>query len=427
MTRRAKELGVVALAALAAAYTFTPVEAQTIAIRGATIHTNVQDPLDRGTVIIQDGFVLRVGRDAEIPAGARVIEGSGMVVTPGFIDSWTQLGLVEIGLSAEGTVDRSTSEPQVTASFNPVDGINPASTLIPIARVEGVTRAIVAPEPGASLIAGQGVLVDLGEGPVTAMLMKNPAAMFAVLGEGGAGLAGGARSAAAQQLREAIVDARDYAANRDAYDRGERRPYSLGRMDLEALVPVANREIPLVLEVNRASDILTALRLREELDLDMILSGVQEGWTVANEIAAARVPVLLNPLVNLPEFSSLAATYENAARLHRSGVTVVFASFDSHNSRNIKQAAGMAVSHGMPWAAALEAVTLRAAQVWGVDDRLGTIEPRRVADIVVWGGDPFELTTPVEHVFIEGREVSQETRQAALLRKYRDLSALPRE
>jgi imidazolonepropionase-like amidohydrolase len=414
------------MTALALTSSAGAVGAQTVAIQGATIHTNVQDPLEPGTVVIQDGQILRVGRDAEIPVGARIIDGTGLVVTPGLFDSWTQLGLVEIGLSAEGTVDRTTSDERITASFNPVDGINPASTLIPVTRVEGITRAIVAPSNGASLIAGQGVLIDLGPGPVTAMLMENPVAMFASLGEAGASMAGGARSAAIQQLREAIQDARDYAANRDAFAQGNRRGYALSRMDLEALVLVANTDIPLVLEVHRASDIQAALRLAEELELDLVLSGVQEGWTVATEIASARVPVLVNPLVNLPGFASLAATYENAARLHAAGVTLAIASFDSHNSRNIKHAAGMAVAHGMPWDAALEAITLRPAQIWGVGDRVGTIEPGRVADVVVWSGDPLELTTAARHVFIEGQEISPDTRQKALFEKYRDLSRLPR-
>lgn len=414
------------LTAFALAWSAGAVGAQTVAIQGATVYTNVQDPLEPGTVVIQDGEILRVGRDAEIPAGAQIVDGTGLVVTPGLFDSWTQLGLVEIGLSADGTVDRATSDERITASFNPVDGINPASTLIPVTRVEGVTRAIVAPGSGSSLIAGQGVLIDLGPGPVTAMLMENPVAMFASLGEAGASMAGGARSAAIQQLREAIQDARDFAANRDAFAQGNRRDYALSRMDLEALVPVANGDIPIVLEVHRASDIQAALRLADDLELDLVLSGVQEGWTVATEIAAARVPVLVNPLVNLPGFASLASTYENAARLHAAGVTLAIASFDSHNSRNIKQAAGMAVSYGMPWDAALEAITLRPAQIWGVADRIGTIEPGRVADVVVWSGDPLELTTVVRHVFIEGQEVALDSRQKALFEKYRDLSRLPR-
>lgn len=413
-----------ALAAFVLIAATTPLAGQTIAIRGATVHTNVQDELV-GTVVIQDGRILRVGRDAEIPAGARVIEAAGKVVTPGLIDSRTQLGLVEIG-AASGTVDASTTDPHITASFNPLDGINPASTVIPVTRVEGITRAVVAPSNGASIIAGQGVLIDLGPGPVTAMVTRNPVAMFATLGEEGASLAGGARSAAIEQLREAIADARDYAANRSAYEEGNRRRYGLGRADLEALARLANREMPLVLDVDRASDILAALRLKDELQLDLVLSGVGEGWTVASEIARARVPVIVNPLVNLPRFSTLAATYENAARLHQAGVQVVISSFDSHNSRNIKQAAGMAVSYGMPWQAALEAVTLRPAQVWGVADRLGTLEPGRVADVVVWSGDPLDVTTTAEHVFIEGQEMPMDTRQTELFERYRDLSRIPR-
>lgn len=395
--------------------------AQTIAITNARIYTMAGPVIERGTVVIRDGYIAAVGAGVEVPAGARVIDAAGKVVTPGFIDSGTQLGLVEVG-AVQGTVDSRVNDDRITAAFNPADGLDPHSSPVAVTRAEGITRAIVAPTPGTSLIAGQAVLVDLGADTPIEMVRKNPVGMVAVLGERGSRLSGGARAAAILRLREIFEDVRDYMVNRDAYEAASRRDYSLSRLDLEALVPVARGEVPLILEVHRSSDILVALRLARELRVRLILAGVTEGWMVADEIAAAGVPVVLNPLVNLPSsFEQLGATLENAARLHAAGVTIAFASFDAHNSRNLKQAAGNAVAYGMPYEAALRAVTVDAARVWGVDDRYGTIEVGKEADIVVWSGDPLELTTSVEHVIIRGREVSTDNRQKRLFERYRRL------
>jgi imidazolonepropionase-like amidohydrolase len=180
-----------------------------------------------------------------------------------------------------------------------------------------------------------------------------------------------------------------------------------------------------VIDANRASDILTVLKLAREYNLKLMLSGAAEGWMVAREIAAATIPVILDPMRNLPGFESLGITLENAARLNAAGVNIVFASFDAHNSRNIKQAAGNAVSYGMPYDAALRAITINPARLWGIADQYGTLEAGKDADVVVWSGDPLELTTTAEHVFIRGREVSKETRQEALFRRYRTVDGTP--
>ena len=177
---------------------------------------------------------------------------------------------------------------------------------------------------------------------------------------------------------------------------------------------------------HRASDILSALRLARDYNLRLIVSGASEGWIVARELAAANTPVVVNPMNNIPGMESLGITLENAARMHGAGVNVVFASFDSHNSRNLKQLAGNAVSYGMPYDAALRALTVAPARLWGVADRYGTLEAGKDADVVVWSGDPLELTTAVEHVFINGREMPDDTRQRALFNRYRRLGgALP--
>jgi imidazolonepropionase-like amidohydrolase len=394
--------------------------AQTVAITNARVHTMAGPVIERGTIIMRDGRIEAVGPSITVPAGARVIDGNGRTITPGFLDSYTSLGVVEIGAVA-GTSDAATTEDRFTAAFNVMDAINPLASPISVTRVEGITRAIVAPGNGSSLIAGQSVLIDLGAERVADMVRRNPAAVHVTLGEAGSAMAGGSRAAAIMELREAIADARDYAQNRAAWQENRRRGYAVSQLDLEALQPVLSREVPLAITVHRASDILTTLRVAQELDVRVILVGAAEAWLVASDIAAAGVPVVINPLTNIPGFQTMAVTFENAARLHAAGVTVVFASFDAHNARNLKQLAGNAVSHGMPFDAALAAITSNPARVWGIDSTYGTIAPGMDADLVVWSGDPLELLTNVEHVFIRGRQVDLRTRQTELLEKYRVL------
>jgi len=402
----------------------TPLGAQTVAITNGEVHTVSGPVIPRGTVLMQDGVITAVGRDVPLPPGARVIDASGMIVTPGLLDSSTRLGVTEVG-SYQGTSDGSSGNDRMTAAFNVAEGINPNSTLIPVARVEGITRAVVAPGGGASLIAGTSALINLGGSRLSTMLEKSPLAMYVALGERGAGYEGGARPLALLRLREVFQDAQDYAQHRDAFAAGNRRDYALSRLDLEALLPVVRGEIPLVVTVDRASDILTALRLGRELGVKLVLSGVGEGWMVAEDIAAAGVPVMTNSISNIPSFEALGATFENVARMHGAGVQVVLASFDGYNVRNLKQEAGMAVSYGMPHDAALRSVTLTPAEVWGVADRIGSLGPGKVGDVVVWSGDPFEPLTEVEHVFINGEEISYQTRQKALFEKYRSLDMRP--
>jgi imidazolonepropionase-like amidohydrolase len=250
--------------------------------------------------------------------------------------------------------------------------------------------------------------------------------MLAALGEAGAGLAGGSRSTAMLQLREALEDAADYAANRAAYNAAQRRAYVRSRLDLAALQPVLRGEIPLAVQANRASDLLAAMRLAEQYKLRLVLLGAAEGWMVADEIARRKVPVVIKPLTNIPSFDALGATLENAGRLARAGVTVALSAFDTYNTRNLRQEAGNAIAYGMDRDAALGAVTRVPAEVWGVADRGGALEAGKDADVVVWSGDPFELTTAAEHVFIKGREVPRDTRQRQLLERYRDVTTMPR-
>jgi imidazolonepropionase-like amidohydrolase len=394
--------------------------AQTVVITNAEIHTmGPQGTIKNGSLVIENGKIRAVGVSVAVPASARRIDARGKIVTPGLLDSYSQIGLVEIS-AVQGSNDTADQDDRITAAFNAADALNPRSTLIPINRIEGLTRVVATPSNGKSLIAGTSALIDLG-GPGD-YLIRSPVAMHAVLGETGAHLGGGARQSAILHLREAFEDARDYAANRKAFDQGDRRPYALSRLDLEALLPVVKGELPLVIQAERASDIEAALRLAKDFHLKLILSGAIEGWMVAREIAEAKVPVLLNPLGNLPEaFESLGATLENPARLYKAGVTIAFITGDAHNSRNIRQSAGNAAAYGLPWDAALAAMTSVPARIWGIANRYGTLEPGKDADVVIWDGDPLEVTSFPTAVFIRGREMPMNSRQLELRDRYKDL------
>lgn len=419
---------VAALSSIAAQQAPPPAtpQAGTVAITGGRVLPVSGPPIDKGTVVMRDGRIVAVGANVPVPAGARVIDAAGKIVTPGLFDSATQIGIVEIPLSAEGTADQVTSDSRLSAAFDVVDAFNGNSTIIPITRVEGITRAVVMPAATGDVIIGQGAVVDLTGAQAPASVNQRPAAMYALLGESGAAVAGGSRATAMLRLREALQDAADFSANRVAFNTGQRRPYARGRLDLEALQPVLKGAVPLAVTAHRASDLLAAMRLAEQFKLRLILLGAAEGWMVADEIARRKVPVVIKPLYNAPAFDTLGATLENAARLAKAGVTVVFATFEIHNSRLLRQEAGNAIAYGFDRAAALEAVTLAPARVWGVADRYGSLEPGKDADVVVWSGDPFELTTGPEHVFIRGQEMPKDTRQRRLLERYRDPKTMPR-
>jgi imidazolonepropionase-like amidohydrolase len=398
----------------------------TVAIVNARVMPVSGPAIERGTVLMRAGKIAAVGSSVQVPAGAQAIDAAGKIVTPGLFDSATQIGIVEIPGGAQGTADQSTTDTRISAAFTVVDSFNANTTVIPVTRVEGITRALVVPERTGNVLLGQAAVVDLSGAQAPDSITRAPAAMIAVLGETGAAVAGGSRATAMLRLREALEDAGDFARNRVAYNAAQRREYVRGRLDLEALRPVLRGEIPLAVQANRASDLLAAVRLADEFKLRLILMGAAEGWMVAGDLAKHNVAVVIKPLTDIPSFDGLGATLENAARLAQAGVTVAIASFDTHNARNLRQQTGNAISYGLDRDAALKSVTLVPAQLWGVADRIGSLDAGKDADVVVWSGDPFELTTRAEHVFIRGREVSQETRQRELLKRYRDLRTLPK-
>jgi len=392
--------------------------AQTIAITGGTVYPVSGPKLEHATVLMRDGRIAGVGANVPVPADAVRIDATGKWVTPGLIDGAGQMGLTEIG-AVPGTNDAAVRNDTVAASFNVAEGINPASTLIPITRIEGVTTTLAAPETG--LIRGQAVLIDLDGTTLEAMLVKSPVAVVAELSERTKDAGGGSRAGAAERLRRVFDDALEYGRRKTDWARAQIHPLAASAADLAALGPVLRGELPLIVIANRRSDIETALRIAREYHLKLILAGAAEGWESASAIARANVPVLVRPLDNVPSYDALGVRYENAPLLARAGVKVALLETDTHNARNLRQQAGNAVANGMTWDQALRAVTLSPAEIFGVADRYGSIAPGKVADVVVWSGDPFEFSTAVEHVYIRGREIPLKSRQTELLERYRKL------
>ncbi|MDX1454114.1 MAG: amidohydrolase family protein [Gammaproteobacteria bacterium] len=404
-----------------------PAGAGDIAIINGTVHT-VSDAgvIEKGTVLIRDDRIIAVGADVAVPDDAVVIDANGRIVTPGLVEPASQLGLTEVG-AVDGTNDWTSLDDRFTASHAVADAINPRSSLIPIQRMEGVTRAVSVPAvsyDGGQLISGRSAAISLGS--VSDFIVREHAGMHAAFGETAAQLAGGSRGVAMLKLREALDDARDFARNRDAFMAADRYAYALSRLDLEALQPVLAGDMPFVVGVERASDIEAILRLAADYQLKLVISGGSEAWMVADQLAAANVPVIVDAYQNLPSsFESLGSTLENAARLHAAGVTVVFSAgagtgpSGTHNARNITQYAGNAVAHGLDYDAALAAITANPAAIYGLSD-VGRLAAGYRADVVIWDGDPLEVTSFPDAVLIDGEMMPMTSRQQLLRDRYRD-------
>jgi imidazolonepropionase-like amidohydrolase len=297
--------------------------------------------------------------------------------------------------------------------------VDPASIAIPVARLEGVTSSISKPAVG--LFPGQAVLLDLAGDRVEDMVAQSPVAMMVDLGQGGKPAGGGSRGRTLQRFRRIMRDALEYDRRRDDFRRNQMQPLAASADDLEALLPVLRGRLPLFVIANRRSDLENALKVAREFDLKIVIWGGAEGWQVAPELARAKVPVLLEPLTNVPRFEALNARLDNATLLWKAGVKVGVAQQDAALFRDLRQAAGNEVRNGMSWDAALRSVTLSTAEAAGVADRYGSLEAGKVANVVVWSGDPLEFSSKVNHLYIRGREIPLVSRQTELLDRYRTL------
>ena len=393
--------------ALAAIFVSGQAYAQALLIRDAEVHTlagaDAAEVIENGDILIRDGRIVSVAENIGAPQGATVVNAAGRIATPGLIAPWSQLGLVEISLDAEANDASTQNEFPISAALDAEDGFNPSSSLIPINRAGGITRALVAPAAGAKMFGGIAMIVDLsGE---TDSIMRRDVAQSLAYGYQGAYRSGDSRLGAAAILRDTLEEAIAFAsAPRDFVRRNVNDRHEIA--DLEALAPVVSGEQPLIAYADGAVDIRTLLRIKSEYGLSLIILGGSEAWRVADELADEGVPVILNPLANLPGgFEDLGARQTNAKRLYEAGVTIGFygAASGSHNLRGLAQLAGNAVAHGLPFAAGLAGLTRNPAEMLGLGASLGTLEPGKIADVVLWDGDPLEVTSRPVAVFIEGR------------------------
>jgi imidazolonepropionase-like amidohydrolase len=404
----------------------TIAQADSLAITNARILTaGPQGEISSGTIVVTNGKISAVGVSVRIPSGATVIDAGGNTVTPGLYAAGSNLGAVEID-QVDETSDNSSSSHSVSAAFDISYGIDSDSIVIPVARTGGITRAVVTPVPGEGegrelLFAGQAAIITLADGAQP--VVKPRAAMVLTLGEAGTGIAGGSRGSAITALRADLDDVRWFARNRRSFNDGATRELRLSRPDLEALVPVIQKRMKLIVSVRRASDILEVIKLARDYSLAVVIAGGEEAWVVAKELAAARIPVMLNPTNNLPgSFEMRDATMENAARLARAGVLICFANGDGgHRAREARYNAGNAVAHGLPHAKAVEALTVNAARIFGEAASVGSIERGKTADLVVWSGDPLEPLSEATSIIIAGKLQPMTSRADELAKRYRKL------
>ena len=397
------------------------VQAQDYAIVGATVHTmGARGTVDNATVLIKDGKIQKVLAVEPAISGYQVIDAKGKVITPGLIGAHTSLGLVEVGFSG-GTVDSNADVTPISSSGAAMDvsyGINPDSTLIAISRIEGVTSAATTMSKNGQLFSGQGALISLGD--TSTPLLKSAAFISTNVSNAGVDTIGGSRGVLWVTLEQAIAEvefAQDITLSPMVEWHGD-----LTTADIKALLPVIKGDIPLLIDAKRAADIRQVLALKKRHPkLDIVLINATEAWRVADELAANNIAVILNPESNLPyAFDQLGATLENAGRLQNAGVKVVIG-MDTHNIRLARQHAGNAVANGLPWLQGLAALTINPAVVYGIDQQLGSLEPGKQADLVIWSGDPLEVTESAEQVFINGEKIDMQSRQTKLRDRYLQL------
>ena len=408
----------------------SPGKKPTVAIRNATIYPVTSAPIQNGTIVFSKGLITAVGAHVTVPADAVVIDGTGLSVYPGLIDSGSEVGLVEVS-AVPGTVDTNEIgdiNPNAAAAV----AINPHSNLIPVTRVNGVTTVIA--EPSGGIISGQDALINLAGWTPQEMVVKAPVAMhlhFPRMRSGAFDEQPQDEEAAKEaqknytsqldKLRDILRDAQAYgkAAAARASDG------SVKRFDrdllLEALVPVVEGREPVVIHADSARDIRAAIKFAGEYKLKVILAGAQDVAKVIPELKSHNIPVILGPILDLPnrEDDPYDLPFTNAKTLYDNGIRFAIQSSDSHNARNLPYHAAMCAAFGLPKDVALKAITIFPAEIFGVADRLGSLEAGKMANVIVTDGDPLEIVTNVKRLFIAGEDISLDTNQTLLYQKFK--------
>jgi len=405
------------LAGLALASGLQAAAAPAVLIHDATLHTlSSAGTLEHADLLIQDGKIAEIGHGIRAPAGAEVIDAAGRPVTPGLFGGLGRLGIEEIGI--EPTVDDySLKLGAMRPEFDVTPAFNPDSIVLGVGRLGGVTFVMLAPSAeaggkGASgtIIAGQGSIARLN-----GAVIPTAHTLFIDVGGDASALSGGSRAAQLMLLQQAFTEVR----SPKAFLQGDIRVLTPGGR--QALQTYMDGGAPIVFDVDRASDIRQVIAFAQREKLRVVIKGGAEAWRVGPELAAARIPVVLNPLDDLPlSFDAVGATLENAARLNKAGVKIAFSLDDPepHNIRKVRQAAGIAVAHGLPSDVALAALTRNPAEIFGVGATNGSLERGRPADLVLWSGDPLEVSTLADRVFIQGQAQVMRSRQTELRDRY---------
>jgi hypothetical protein len=405
--------------------------AQDVLIRNATVHTaGARGTLQATDVLVRNGRIAGIGSGLQA-GGAAVVEAQGRPLTPSLFGGITDIGVEEVS-GESATVDATlalganAADMQVRPEFDVTLAYNPESVLVPVARVEGIgwTLLSAGTRAGGSFIGGQGGTVRL-DGSLDPI---GPRVLFVSLGGDAASLSGSSRAAQWMLLDQLVDEVR----GRIPQDSRFALLTPAGRAALSKYIGGGGR---VVVRIQRAADIVRLLRWSKQRGVNIALLGAAEAWKVAPQLAAAKVPVFVNALANLPaDFDELGATLENAARLHAAGVRVSFAQAGdaSHNARKIRQLAGNAVANGLPWDAALAGLTSVPASALGVGNELGTITVGQRADLVLWSGDPLDVAHVAQQVWLDGRAIPMRSRQTELRDRYlrspapADAGGLPR-
>jgi imidazolonepropionase-like amidohydrolase len=420
--------------------------AGTIAITGGKLLTITHGVIENGVVLIEGGKIAAVGTAAsvKVPKGATVVDAKGMTVYPGLIDSETRLGLSEIA-SDRSTNDTVESSDEIFPQMHVYDAFHAESEHIPITRFNGITNAIVAPAD-TDTIPGQDSFIQLAGRDRDAMLMVKDVALAMNFGQapkrGGRGEAAGAaggrypstRMGEISQMRQALLDAQEYMARRGrpaaggeeaaapaAGTAGGRGGAGGAGINLrnEALIPYLKGEKPVVLGAYDGHDVETAMAFAQEFHLKVVLSHVTRAQDVLDKIASYHVPVIVGPIFDLPEANErYDAVYSVPGELQKRGVKVILASYNVSNSRNLPYSAGFAVAYGMPYDEAMKAITLNPAEVFGLGDKLGSLDTGKIANVVIANGDPLDVRTVVKQVYINGVAIPIATRQTRLRDEY---------
>jgi imidazolonepropionase-like amidohydrolase len=439
MMKRRTPFAAIALISALALYLSSPdhrsVYAQTsqdtYAIRNARIVTVTGPVIENGTVVISNGKIAAVGSNVATPAGARIIDASGLTVYPGMMDADTEIGLIEIG-SVAGSVDTSEIGDN-NANIHVDVAIHPDSSHTAVARVNGITSVLTAPRGG--LIAGQSAILNLDGWTPREMILKSPAAMH-INWPGGGGRGGEfggfgpqrsvtelrrEQDTQVENLKKILHDAAAYGDARDARAKDPGLPKQDLDLKLDALVPVARGQMSVVINVNAERDIKNAIAFAGEMKLKAIISGGAEAYKVADLLKAKNIPVIVGPVLRIPsrDDDPYDAAFTNAGLLSKAGVKIAFQTGDSSNVRNLPYNAGMAAAFGLPKEEALKAVTIYPAEILGVADRVGSIEQGKIANLIVTDGDPLEIRTQIKHVFINGRDIPLTSRHTELYEKYK--------